>query len=195
MISSKYGGYFPYSKFRENQELMLDKVEEAMKKDNHTVLMIDAPTGSGKTSVIAPIFANKGDKKFIVTVRTNSQIEIYLKEINEICNRTTKKPSIAYIVGKEKLCKLSVSSAICGSLVENTRKLIEYKINEFQLKEYDPLLDKNIIEAMKRKFDEKPISIEYFIDENENTLLHTEKEMLICPYYLFSKRGYLLMIK
>ncbi|MFZ3169433.1 MAG: helicase C-terminal domain-containing protein [Candidatus Methanoperedens sp.] len=192
MISSKYGGYFPYINFRENQELMLDKVEEAMKKDNHTVLMIDAPTGSGKTSVIAPIFANKGDKKFIVTVRTNSQIEIYLKEITEICNRTTKKPSIAYIVGKEKLCKLSVSSAICGSLVENTRKLIEYKINELQLKEYNPLLDKNLIEEMERKFDEKPISIEYFIDENENTLLRNENETLICPYYLFSKRGYFI---
>jgi len=192
MISkSKYGGFFPYPDFRENQELMLDKVEEAIKKGNHTVLMIDAPTGSGKTSVIAPILANKGNNKFIVAVRTNSQIEIYLKEINEICKQTTKKPSIAYLVKKDKLCKLSVSSAVCGSLIENTKKLIEYKINKSQLEEFDPSLDENIIETMEHKFDgEKPINIEYFIDENENTLPDNENEMLICPYYLFSKIGY-----
>lgn len=191
MISSEYGGYFPYPEFKENQELMLDKVKEIVLKGNHTVLMIDAPTGSGKTSVIAPILANKGDKKLIVAVRTHSQIQIYLDEIKKIRNKTSKKPSIAYIIGKEKICKFSVNPAICDSLVENTRILIKHKINELQLEKYDASFDEEVIEVIKQKFDGKnPIGIEHFFDEKENTLTRNEKEMLICPYYLFSKIGH-----
>ncbi len=198
MISSKYGGYFPYPEFRPFQEQMLDKVQETVLKGNHTVLMIDAPTGSGKTSVIAPILANKGDKKFVVAVRTNSQIEIYLEEINKICNETSKKPTIAYIVGKEKICKLSSNSAMCNVLVENTKKFIEYKINKLQRENYDASSDESVIEVLEHEFDEKnPISFEHFI--NEQTIFFDEKikifeqknkEMMICPYYLFSKIGY-----
>jgi len=157
--------------------------------------MIDAPTGSGKTSVIAPIFCQQRRSKIYCGCSHNSQIEIYLKEINEICNRTTKKPSIAYIVGKKKICKLSVSSAVCGSLVENTRKLIEYKINKLQLKEYDPSLDDDIFEAiLESKFDDdKPIGIEYFIDEKK--ILYCIMKMKYVLIIFFQKKDILIMIK
>lgn len=191
MISSKYGGFFPYPEFRPFQEQMLDKVEEAVLKGNHTVLMIDAPTGSGKTSIIAPILANKGNKKFIVAVRTNSQIEIYLKEIDEICTKTSKKPSISYLVGKEKTCKISVKRAICDSLVENTKKFIEYRINALQLEKYDVSSDKSVIEVLEQRFEKnEPINVGHIIDRKEYSFTQNNKELLICPYFLFSKIGY-----
>ncbi len=191
MKSSKYGGFFPYPDFRPFQEQMLDKVEEVVIKGNHTVLMIDAPTGSGKTSTIAPILANKSNKKFVVAVRTNSQIEIYLKEFDEIFNKTSKKPSISYMVGKEKTCKLSVKRGVCDSLVENTKKFIEYKINKFYLREYDASLDDILLEYSEQWIEKKePINIQNIIDENEINIARNNKEFLICPYFLFSKIGY-----
>lgn len=191
MKSSKYGGFFPYPDFRPFQEQMLDKVEEVVIKGNHTVLMIDAPTGSGKTSTIAPILANKSNKKFVVAVRTNSQIEIYLKEFDEICNKTSKKPSISYMVGKEKTCKLSVKRDVCDSLVENTKKFIEYKINNFYLQKYDASLDDIILEYSEQWIEKKePINIKNIIDENEVNIVRNNQEFLICPYFLFSKIGY-----
>lgn len=70
------------------------------------ILMIDAPTGSGKSSLIIPLLAAGGDKKIIVAVRTNSQLEIFLNELQRV--RQEKCPSLrfTYILGKQKICPL-----------------------------------------------------------------------------------------
>ena len=190
IISSKYGGYFPYPKFRDNQEQMLDKVQETLIKGHHAVLMIDAPTGSGKTSVISPILANKIDKKVIVAVRTNSQIEIYLDEIEKILKNTSKSPTISYMVGKDKVCKLSVNSDKCKSLVENTKEFIEYKINNSQLEKYDPFLDRNIVDELNDSgWEISKNGDGYLINDSSELTKPDSKLMQICPYFLFSKIG------
>jgi DNA excision repair protein ERCC-2 len=190
IISSKYGGYFPYLKFRDNQEQMLDKVQETLIKGNHAVLMIDAPTGSGKTSVISPILANKTDKKVIVAVRTNSQIEIYLNEIEKIWENTSKSPTISYMVGKHKVCKLSVNSDKCKLLVENTKEFIEYKIHNSQLEKYDPFLDRNIIDELNDSgWEISKNGDGYLINDSSELAKPDSKLVQICPYFLFSKVG------
>ncbi|MGP8330672.1 MAG: DEAD/DEAH box helicase family protein [Methanosarcinaceae archaeon] len=190
IISSKYNGYFPYPEFRENQEQMLDKVQETLIKGDHAVLMIDAPTGSGKTSVISPILANKTNKRVIVAVRTNSQIEIYLDEIDKIWKNTSKKPKISYMVGKNKVCKLSVKSDKCKSLVENTKQFIEHKIRQSQLEIYDPSLDGNIVNELNQSgWRISKNGTDYLINGNLELLKPDSKLMQICPYFLFSKVG------
>ena len=84
---------------------MLDAVYDVVSKGEHGVLMIDAPTGTGKTSCISAALA-AAPGKIVVAVRTVSQIDIYIDEINRIWSKTRHKPEIAYMVGKQKICPL-----------------------------------------------------------------------------------------
>lgn len=104
-----YLDYFPYKSLRPNQDRMLDAVYEVVRKGEHAVLMIDAPTGTGKTSCISAALA-AAPGKIIVAVRTVSQIDIYIDEVKKIWDRTRHKPEIAYMVGKQKICPLEKSS-------------------------------------------------------------------------------------
>jgi DNA excision repair protein ERCC-2 len=71
-----YLDYFPYQSLRPYQDRMLDSVYETIRKGGHGVLMIDAPTGCGKTSCISAALA-AAPGKVVVAVRTVSQISIY----------------------------------------------------------------------------------------------------------------------
>ncbi|HNT73320.1 MAG TPA: DEAD/DEAH box helicase family protein, partial [Methanothrix sp.] len=75
-----YLDYFPYESLRPYQDSMLDDVYGAVRAGDHGVLMIDAPTGSGKTGCIAAALA-AAPGKIAVTVRTVSQIDVYLDEM------------------------------------------------------------------------------------------------------------------
>jgi DNA excision repair protein ERCC-2 len=71
-----YLDYFPYESLRPYQDRMLDAVYDVVSKGEHGVLMIDAPTGTGKTSCIsAALSAAPG--KIVVAVRTVSQIDLH----------------------------------------------------------------------------------------------------------------------
>jgi DNA excision repair protein ERCC-2 len=85
---------------------MLDSVYETVREGKNGVLMIDAPTGSGKTSCISAALA-AAPGRIAVAVRTVSQIDIYLDEINKIWSSTRHRPEIAYMVGKTKMCPLA----------------------------------------------------------------------------------------
>ena len=86
-----YLDYFPYQSLRQYQDRMLDAVYDAVSKGDHRVLMIDAPTGTGKTSCISAALA-AAPGKIIVAVRTVSQIDIYIDEINRSGARPGTSP-------------------------------------------------------------------------------------------------------
>ncbi len=125
---------------------MLDAVYECVSKGDHGVLMIDAPTGTGKTSCIsAALAASPG--KIMVAVRTVSQIGIYINEINKIWSRTRHHPEISYMVGKQKMCPIegefhdeSVYSG-CSRLREWTKNFVSSRINKSEARVYDPSKD------------------------------------------------------
>ncbi|MCX6675708.1 MAG: hypothetical protein NTW84_04735 [Methanothrix sp.] len=125
---------------------MLDAVYDVISRGNHGVLMIDAPTGTGKTSCIcAALAASRG--KIVVTVRTVSQIDIYINEINKIWSRTRHKPEIAYMVGKQKICPLEDEFrnesvyAGCSRLKEWTKNYVASRLNKINESIYDPSSD------------------------------------------------------
>jgi DNA excision repair protein ERCC-2 len=72
---------------------MLDAVYDAVSKGDHRVLMIDAPTGTGKTSCISAALA-AAPGKIVVAVRTVSQIDIYMNEIADVVNIVTARDSL-----------------------------------------------------------------------------------------------------
>lgn len=125
---------------------MLDSVYETIRKGGHGVLMIDAPTGCGKTSCISAALA-AAPGKVVVAVRTVSQISIYLDEIQKIWSRTRHKPEISYMVGKQKICPLEDEFrgesvyAGCSRLKEWTKNFMTARLNKSQGDIYDPSRD------------------------------------------------------
>lgn len=125
---------------------MLDAVYEAVSKGDHGVLMIDAPTGTGKTSCISAALA-AAPGKIVVAVRTVSQIGIYIDEINKIWSRTRHRPEIAYMVGKQKICPLESEFrgesvyAGCSRLREWTKNYVGSRISKSNASIYDPFED------------------------------------------------------
>ncbi|MGA9097831.1 MAG: ATP-dependent DNA helicase [Methanotrichaceae archaeon] len=141
-----YLDYFPYESLRPHQDRMLDAVYECVSKGDHGVLMIDAPTGTGKTSCISAALA-AAPGKIMVAVRTVSQIGIYIDEINKIWSKTRHHPEISYMVGKQKMCPIngefqdeSVYSG-CSRLREWTKNYVSSRINKFEAGVYDPTKD------------------------------------------------------
>lgn len=125
---------------------MLDAVYDVVSAGEHGVLMIDAPTGTGKTSCISAALAS-APGKIVVAVRTVSQIDIYIDEINKIWSNTRHKPEIAYMVGKQKICPIDGEFkdesvyAGCTRLKEWTRNYVSARMSKSKENVYDPLRD------------------------------------------------------
>jgi DNA excision repair protein ERCC-2 len=134
----EYNAYFPYPQYRPHQTEMLSFAYDIAKKGG--IGLINAPTGSGKTSIISAVLAAIKDnpRPIIVACRMVSQIEIYTRELELI--RSQKKPDLkyAYIIGKNKSCKRfdENEKALlnrCRKLCKNTRQNILHSKNpEFE---------------------------------------------------------------
>ena len=104
-----YLDYFPYESLRLHQDKMLDAVYDAVRKGENSILMVDAPTGTWKTSCISAALA-AAPGKVIVAVRTVSQIGIYTDEISKIWSKTRHRPEVSYMVESRRSAPLDASS-------------------------------------------------------------------------------------
>jgi DNA excision repair protein ERCC-2 len=96
--------WFPYEHYRPCQREMLELAARTAREGG--IAMIDAPTGSGKSAVIAALLAERAGRKIIVAVRTISQLNTFIRELELV--RTRKRPvSYSYLIGKRSLCLLS----------------------------------------------------------------------------------------
>ena len=103
-IEDQIAEWFPYAGYRPHQQDMLRAVYGAVAEGK--TLLINAPTGSGKSSNIAAVLAATHVRPIIVAVRTVSQLDIFVRELEMI--RQNKKPNLkfSYIVGKGKVCRV-----------------------------------------------------------------------------------------
>src|SRR5512137_2007111 len=95
--------YFPYAEYRPNQRSMLAFVSQVARIGG--IAMIDAPTGSGKSSVVASLLAERNGRKVVIAVRTVSQLTTFIRELALV---KQKQPSLktVYLVGKSSMCPL-----------------------------------------------------------------------------------------
>ncbi|NYT02865.1 MAG: ATP-dependent DNA helicase [Methanosarcinales archaeon] len=141
-----YMDYFPFPTLRPYQDQMLDAVCETVQAGEHGVLMIDAPTGCGKTSCLSAALA-AAPGKVVVALRTVSQIDIYLDWIGRIWANTAHRPEVSYMVGKQKVCPLSqefkgesVYSG-CSRLRNWTKDFMAARLKRSRDSIYDPSRD------------------------------------------------------
>ncbi|HJJ35862.1 MAG TPA: ATP-dependent DNA helicase [Methanocorpusculum sp.] len=156
--------YFPYTAYRPNQKEMLESVAAVAEKNG--VLMIDAPTGSGKSSVVSALLAKADGRKIIIAVRTVSQLEIFTRELDMIRRRKRPNLKFTYLIGKGKMCPLGGYGDIyrkCESVKSFTSSLL---LQRAERGSYSPAADKVIQDQIRRQEKDHPV---------------------ICPYYVYSK--------
>ena len=82
-----YRDIFPYKTFRPQQREMLDETFNVVAHGaDERVLLISAPTGSGKSSNVIPAikYAKANMMKVIIAISTKTQISIYINELESI---------------------------------------------------------------------------------------------------------------
>ncbi len=176
---SSIADYFPYQSYRKNQKEMLEAVAKTAREGG--IVMVDAPTGSGKSSVIAPLLAEANGKKIFVAVRTISQLQIFIRELDLI--RQKKKPDLkfTYLIGKGNMCPLGGFGDVyrrCEGVKAFSTSLMQERADRGSLV---PAKDKIIQEQLRRQDKEHPMLCPYFInsrmfiqaDDGGRRMIHT----------------------
>ncbi|TAJ44313.1 ATP-dependent DNA helicase [Methanofollis fontis] len=95
--------WFPYPEFRPNQREMLSFAAETARDGG--IALIDAPTGSGKSSVVSALLSEANGRKVIVAVRTISQLSTFIREL-ALVRKMQPSLTFSYLVGKGSMCPL-----------------------------------------------------------------------------------------
>ena len=155
--------YFPYPEYRPGQRHMLELTAKVAREGG--IAMIDAPTGSGKSSVVAPLLAERNGRKIVIAVRTISQLTTFIRELELV---RVKKPDLKYVylVGKKSMCPLGGEGDVyrrCEGVKAFSNSLMRERAEKGAL---NPAKDPFIVQQVRRMDREHPI---------------------LCPYYIASK--------
>lgn len=152
--------WFPYEAYRPHQRDMLERAARCARDGGIT--LIDAPTGSGKSSVVAALLAERAGKKIVVAVRTISQLTTFIRELELIRSRK-RTLAYSYLIGKRSLCLLSGEGDVyrrCEGVKAVSTSLMRERAGQGQLV---PSRDPVIIRQIKKLDDQHPILCPYFI--------------------------------
>ncbi|HJJ29362.1 MAG TPA: ATP-dependent DNA helicase [Methanocorpusculum sp.] len=168
---SEIADFFPYQTWRPNQKEMLEAAAAAAK--NNGILLVDAPTGCGKSSIAASLLAKADGKKILIAVRTISQLQIFIRELDLI--RQKKQPDLkfAYLIGKGNMCPLSGWGDVyrrCEGVKAYSTSLMQQRAERGS---YNPAEDKRIQEQIRAQDKDHPVLCPYFI--NSRIFVHSEE--------------------
>jgi DNA excision repair protein ERCC-2 len=155
--------YFPYTEYRPGQRHMLE-VAATVARDGG-IAMIDAPTGSGKSSVVASLLAERKKRKIVIAVRTISQLTTFIREL-ELVRKKQPQVRTVYLVGKKSMCPLGGEGDVyrrCEGVKAFSNSLMRDRAEKGAL---NPIKDPFIVQQIRRMDKEHP---------------------LLCPYYIASK--------
>jgi DNA excision repair protein ERCC-2 len=156
--------FFPYSEYRPGQRTMLETV--AVVARDGGIAMIDAPTGSGKSSVVASLLAERKKRKIVIAVRTISQLTTFIREL-ELVRKKQPQIKTVYLVGKKSMCPLGGEGDVyrrCEGVKSFSNSLMRDRAEKGAL---NPAKDPFIIQQIRRMDKEHP---------------------LLCPYYIASRQ-------
>lgn len=162
--------WFPYPSYRPGQEEMLRTAAESAKSGG--VLLIDAPTGSGKSSVVSALLSERGDRLVIVAVRTISQLATYVREL-DLIRKKQSGLKYSYLVGKGSLCPLGGFGDVyrkCESVKAFSTSLMKERADRGAM---DPARDPFILQQIKKNDPDHPLICPFYI--RSRTAIYSEK--------------------
>ena len=145
-IDDKIAEWFAYGSYRVGQKEMLRGVFESVR--DRKVLTLNAPTGSGKSSVVSAALAATTTRPIIVCVRTVSQLSIFVRELQKIREEKVPDLKFSYVIGRGKICRVFPEMGVnerCKQVKKFTRQMIKKDSDDYQVdiegKKYAPLFD------------------------------------------------------
>jgi DNA excision repair protein ERCC-2 len=128
-------------------------------------LLIDAPTGSGKSSVVAALLSEARGRPLFIAVRTVSQLNTFIRELRLIRERNPDL-KFAYLVGKSSICPLQGEGNVYRKCEGVKAFSVSLMTDRAQRGSLIPSKDLLIRQQIRRMSRDHP---------------------LICPYYIHSK--------
>ena len=157
---ASFDAYFPYRGYRPQQKEMLEFAAAVAR--NGGIGMIDAPTGSGKSSVIASLLAERGKRKVLVAVRTKSQLATFLREA-ALIRRKQPGLKVSYLMGKGGMCPLGGGGDVyrrCEGVKALSTSLMRDRAEKGALV---PSKDPFVRQQIRRMDNEHPLICPHFI--------------------------------
>ena len=152
--------WFPYREYRPHQREMLE-VAASVARDGG-IAMIDAPTGSGKSSVVSALLAESRGRKVLVAVRTISQLSTFMREL-ELIRKKRGGLKFAYLIGKSSMCPLGGEGDIyrrCEGVKAFSTALMRERAQKGAL---IPANDRHIKQQIRKMDPDHPLICPYFI--------------------------------
>jgi DNA excision repair protein ERCC-2 len=152
--------FFPYREFRPHQRGMLEAAMACAGKGG--VLMIDAPTGSGKSSIAAALLAARKGRKILIAVRTVSQLNTFIREL-EMIREKQRSLKFVYLVGKGKMCPLGGEGDVyrrCEGVKALSVSLMKERA---ELGSLVPAKDPLILRQIRKMDRDRPLICPYFV--------------------------------
>jgi DNA excision repair protein ERCC-2 len=153
--------YFPYDTYRPGQRHMLETVARVARDGG--IALIDAPTGSGKSSVIASLLAERKNRKVVIAVRTVSQLTTFVREL-ELVRIKNPRLKAVYLVGKGSMCPLGGEGDVyrrCEGVKAFSNSLMRDRAERGAL---NPGQDPFILQQIRRMDKEHPLICPYYIN-------------------------------
>ncbi len=157
---SAFDAWFPYESYRPHQREMLEFAADCVR--NRDTAMIDAPTGSGKSSVLSAMLPEAGGRKVLVAVRTISQLHTFIREL-ELIRKHRHKLKYSYLIGKGTMCPMAREGdpyRLCEGLKTFSTALMRDRASKGSL---IPSQDPVVRQQIRRNSADQPIICPYFI--------------------------------
>ncbi|WP_394740659.1 ATP-dependent DNA helicase [Natronococcus roseus] len=127
-----YMRFFPYEQPYENQREAMDRIYNALVRDQD--VLFEGACGTGKTlSSLVPALevAREQDKTVVITTNVHQQMRQFVAEAREI----TREEDIHAVVfkGKGSMCHIDVGYEECQTLRDNTRAVVDAERDREQL--------------------------------------------------------------
>jgi DNA excision repair protein ERCC-2 len=152
--------YFAYEEYRPLQRGMLEFAAQCAREGG--IAMIDAPTGSGKSSVIAALLAERKDRKVFIVVRTKSQLGTFIREL-ALIKKKQPQLRVAYLMGKAGMCPLGGEGDVyrrCEGVKTFSTSLMRDRAEKGA---FVPAKDPFILQQIRRMDRDHPLICPYFI--------------------------------
>jgi len=152
--------WFPYREYRPHQREMLEVAASTAR--NGGIAMIDAPTGSGKSSVVAALLSESRGRKVLVAVRTISQLTTFMREL-QLIRQKRGSLKFAYLIGKSSMCPLGGEGDVyrrCEGVKAFSTALMRERAQKGSLV---PANDRQIRQQIRKIDPEHPLICPYFI--------------------------------
>ncbi|MDT8356937.1 MAG: ATP-dependent DNA helicase [Methanomicrobiaceae archaeon] len=169
-------GWFPYAEFRPFQQEMLESAAKCVRERG--ILMIDAPTGSGKSSVVAALLSEARGKKIIIAVRTISQLNTFIREL-ELIRKKNRGLSFSYLIGKGSMCPLAREQnpyRLCEGVKHYTTALMRDRAGKGSLV---PAKDPVIKDQIAHMAPERPLICPHYVQSR--VFVHTPEGLSMAP--------------